>query len=422
MLVLLGTVITLAGFLMMYALCLDATRNARIVALVGFIAALGNYGFLRPQTYSFLLFAAFYLVLEPYRQHRRDWLWLLPVLMVLWVNLHGAFVMGLGLIAIYLVGEGCRRVLNPSRTDALSWVEIRKVFVVLILCVLATLLNPEGTGIFDYVRTVVTDAGSQQLVAEWQPPSVTDFLGFLLFYCPFFLALLTFIYARVKPDLTEVLLFFGFALAGLMSIRNGAWFSTITYPLLARYIPLVDLGGLMPLRRYKVINQLFEPAPRLSEKESPVYSKINFVMLAAAVVVLVTQSPWVRPALTNASLVAEQTPVGAAAFISEKGLTGRIFHPQIFGDYLIWRLWPQQRSFIDGRVHLFNVDFLKEYKKAIEDPLSTDVIERWNIQYVLLSKLPGDESGKALKSVEDSGAWTRIYEDRISVLYEKRSR
>jgi hypothetical protein len=421
LLVFLGTLITVAGFLMMYVLCFEATRNARIVALVGFLAALGNYGFLRPQTYSFLLFAAFYMVLEQYRQRRQDRLWILPILMVIWVNLHGAFVMGLGLIAVYILGEGCRRVLDPARVDALSRVEIQKVLLIFILCIVGTVLNPEGPGIFDYVRTVATDAGSQQLVAEWRPPLVTDFLGFLLFYCPFLLTLLTFIYAKIKPDLTEALLFFGFAVAGLVSIRNGAWFSTIAYPLLARYIPHLDLTALMPLRRYRVINQLLETGSP-SEVESPVYSRINLVALIAAALVLVTQSPWVRPGLTGASLVADQTPVGAADFISAKGLTGRIFHPQMFGDYLIWRLWPQQRTFVDGRVHLFSLDFLNQYKKAIEDPLSTDVVERWNIQYLLLSKSPEDENARALKSVADSGAWTRLYEDQISVLYEKRSR
>ncbi len=257
LLVCMATAITLAGFLLMYRLCLDATRNLRVVAVVGFLAALGNYGFLRPQTYSFLLFAAFYLVLEQYRQGRRDRLWILPILMVFWVNLHGAFILGLGLIGLYVAAEGCRRAVDPSTTRALSVVQIRKLLLILSLCVLATLLNPEGAGIFGYVRTVVTDAGSQQLVAEWRPPRVTDFLGFLLFYFPFFLALLTFIYARVKPDFTEIVLFFAFAVFGLISIRNAAWFSTITYPLLARYIPLLDPGPLLPLRRYKVFNRLF---------------------------------------------------------------------------------------------------------------------------------------------------------------------
>jgi hypothetical protein len=419
LLVCMATAITLAGFLLMYRLCLDATRNPRVVAVVGFLAALGNYGFLRPQTYSFLLFAAFYLVLEQYRQGRRDRLWILPILMVFWVNLHGAFILGLGLIGLYVAAEGCRRAVDPSTTRALSAVQIRKLLLILSLCVLATLLNPEGAGIFGYLRTVVTDAGSQQLVAEWRPPRVTDFLGFLLFYFPFFLTLLTFTYARVKPDFTEIVLFFAFAVFGLISIRNAAWFSTITYPLLARYIPLLDPGPLLPLRRYKVFNRFFESGSR-SGDDSPVYARINLVLIFAAVLVLATQSPWLRPRLTGESLLAEQTPVGAADFIQQHGLTGRIFHPQMFGDYLIWRLWPQQRSFVDGRVHLFSLDFLNQYERAVEDPLSTDLVERWNIRYLLLNKSNANLKGR--RSIEDSGAWSKIYEDRVSVLFEKRIR
>jgi hypothetical protein len=418
LLVFLATVITLAGFLLMYRLCLAATKNLRVVAIVGFLAALGNYGFLRPQTFSFLLFAAFYFVLEQYRQHRSNRLWVLPLLMVLWVNLHGAFILGIALVGLYILGEGCRRTLNPHRTDALAGAEVRKLLLVLFLCALATLLNPEGPGIFSYVRTVVTDAGSQQLVAEWRPPRITDFLGFLLFYCPFFLTLLAFILSRVKPDLTELSLFFVFAGLGLMSIRNAAWFSTIAYPLLARYIPLLDLSPLQPLRRYRIVNTLFEPGSA-SNGEAPVYARINRLVLVAAVAVVASQSPWIRPRLAGTSLLAEQTPVGAADFIRERGLTGRIFHPQMFGDYLIWRLWPQQRTFVDGRVHLFSLDFLKEYERTVEDPLSTDVVERWNIQYLLLGKSPAGADIKARKSVEDSGVWTKLYEDQVSVLFER---
>jgi hypothetical protein len=417
LLVFLGTVIILAGFLLIYRLCLQATTNLRIAALVGFVAALGNYGFLRPQTYSFLLFASFYFVLVQYREHRRDRLWLLPILMVLWVNLHGAFVVGLALIGLFIAGESCRRILNPRRSDALSVAKIRKLVLVLVLCGLATLANPEGFKIFDYVRSVVLDAGSQRLVAEWRPPRVNDFLGFLLFYLPFLLTTLVFVRSRVKPDFTETLLFFSFAILGLTAIRNAAWFSTITYPLLARYLPHVDLSPLTPLRRYKVINRLFEASGN-SESDSSGYRRINRLVPLIAAAVLVTQSPWVRPRLSGASLLMDQTPVGAADFIERQALTGRIFHPQEFGDYLMWRLWPRQKTFIDGRVHLFTLDFLREYEIAIEDPFSTGLLARWNIQYVLLHKMPGQTNARTIQSVEASSAWKKIYEDEVSVLFE----
>ena len=418
LLVVLGTVITLAGFLLMYRLCLDATRNLRLVAVIGFLASLGNYGFLRPQTYSFLLFAAFYLVLERYRGRRRDSLWILPILMALWVNLHGAFVLGLGMIGVYIACESCRRFINPGRTDALPVAEIQKLALVLLLCALATLLNPEGYRLYDYVRAVLLDPGSQQLVAEWRPPRVNDFLGFLLFYCPFFLAIFAFIYARVKPDLTEIALFIVFAVLGLSAIRNAAWFSTIAYPLIARYLPLLDLGPLLDLRRYRGIRQLMESAAK-PDSNPLVYRRLNVLVVATAVLVLVTQSPWFRPRLTGKSLLADQTPVGVADFIQDRGLTGKIFHPQVFGDYLMWRLWPQQRTFIDGRVHLFSLDFLNQYEKAAQAPMSTDLLERWDIQYLLVEKRPHQTDLKTIKSIQDSGVWTRMYEDDVSALFEK---
>src|SRR5688572_10740335 len=148
LLVFLGTLLTVGAFLLMYKLCLNATPQPRIAALVGFLACLANYGFLRPQTYSFLLFSAFYLVLSQYRDRRRDQLWLLPVLMALWVNLHGAFVMGLALVLLYIACEGLRRWIDPQRTDALSVAQLRKLLLVLGFCCVVTLLNPQGYHIF----------------------------------------------------------------------------------------------------------------------------------------------------------------------------------------------------------------------------------------------------------------------------------
>jgi hypothetical protein len=335
------------------------------------------------------------------------------------VNLHGAFVLGLGICLVYIACEACRRLIDPQRADALTVSEIRKLVLVFLLCGLATLANPEGYGIYDYVRAVILDPGSQRLVAEWRPPQVNDFLGFLLFYCPFLLAVFTFIHARVKPDLTEVTLFAVFAIFGLTAIRNAAWFSTITYPLLARYLPLVDLGPLMPLRRYRTVDKLLAPAAVTGANEGRPFARLNVVVLVIATVVLATQSPWLRPHLMEKSLLAEQTPVGVAEFIHREGVTGRMFHPQDFGDYLMWRLWPQQKTFVDGRVHLFSLEFLEEYELATRDPLSTDLVGRWNIQYILLSKVPGQSNPKAIETMQASSDWVRMYEDGVSVLYEK---
>jgi len=173
-----------------------------------------------------------------------------------------------------------------------------------------------------------------------------------------------------------------------------------------------------PLRRFTAIEKVFESSTLV--EDAPAHSRINLVLLITAFIALLAQSPWIRPAITGKPLIALQTPVGVAEFIKENGISGRMFHPQEFGDYLMWRLWPQQKTLVDGRVHLFDLEFLKEYKRVLDDPLSGDFMERWNIRYLLLSKLPDGSNSRTIGSVENSSRWSKIYEDSISVLFVKK--
>src|SRR5262245_31187729 len=131
LLVFLNAMVALAGFALVYQLCLKATDNVRIAAFFGFLAAAGNYTFSRPQAFSFLMFSAFSFILCQYRESRCGYIWCLPVLTLFWVNLHGAFVLGLGLILLYICTESCRRLVDPSRNDALSFADIRRLVLIL---------------------------------------------------------------------------------------------------------------------------------------------------------------------------------------------------------------------------------------------------------------------------------------------------
>src|SRR5262249_40379251 len=149
---------------------------------------------------------------------------------------------------------------------------------IFVLTALATLVNPEGYKVYDYVRTVVTDQASQKLVAEWQVPLVNDAAGIVLFYAPFFLTLLVFIYARLKPDFTELALFLGFGVLGLTALRNGAWFGIVAYPMLARYAAVVDLKGLLPLRRFRVIARCASWFEEGTSIGGPTYPAMNCLL------------------------------------------------------------------------------------------------------------------------------------------------
>src|SRR5262249_16835830 len=146
-------------------------------------------------------------------------------------------------------------------------------------------------------------------------------------------------YARVKPDLTELTTFIAFGMLGLTALRNGAWFGIVAYPLLARYLSLVDFKALLPLRRFRLVDRGMSWFDERAADGGTAFPRINVLLASLAVLVLVLQTPWVRPAAYKTSLIQYGTPIGAMDYIEQHRLNGNIFHPQIFGDYLIWRLW-----------------------------------------------------------------------------------
>ncbi len=399
LLVFLNTALLALALLPVYLLCLEVTERKKVAVLAAFLASFVFFGNMRPQVFSFVLFAWFYWVLEGYRTGRRDRLWVLPVLMIFWVNLHGAFVLGLGLTVLYLVVGMVPKLVGAGGDRDLSGARLRKLGLVLAACLAATLVNPEGYKLYDYVRVVMTDPSSQQFVAEWQPPTVNSAQGFLTFYGLFFLSILVFVYARQRPDLMKLALFFVFSFFGLMATRNTIWFGIVIPPVLALHMPgTIGSSAPAPPRRF------------------------NALVAAVAAAVLVILSPWVRPALYSTSLLEPQTPVAAMDYIDRHDLRGHIFHPQVFGDYLAWRLYPRQKSFFDGRVHLFGESLVREYRNIFHDSHWEERLRPFEIRYLLLSKDPGQEdSVRMIGSARASKNWTVLFEDKVAILMECRA-
>ena len=419
LLVLSNSLLLVAGFIPIYALCVRAAGSVRMGALVAFAAAIGGYVNMRPQNFSFVLFSYYYWILVCYRTRRRDWVWMLPLLMIIWVNLHGAFVLGIALVGLYLASESVRRIIDPARTDALTTGELRKLLFVFVLCIAATFMSPELFKVYDYVQGVMA---YQQFVAEWQPPKIDDALGILAFYGPLFAGILVFTYARVKPNLTDIAVFLAFAVLGLKSLRNAAWFGIVAYPLIAQHLPTISSRSLMSLRRFPWVDRI-AVLLHFSNRDAQPHFRMNVLVASLALLVLAAQSPWIRPSLYKTSLFDVNTPVAAMDFIDSHDLNGNIYHPQIYGDYLIWRLWPKQKSFFDGRVHIFDLEFVRDYLRLPQDSHWEQLLARWNIRYLLLSKNPNDEENvKMAHAAQASGHWTKLYEDGISVIFEKNSR
>ncbi len=119
------------------------------------------------------------------------------------------------------------------------------------------------------------------------------------------------------------------------------------------------------------------------------------------------------------SLLDAKTPVGAVEFIISKDLKGNIYHPQIFGDYMLWKLAPRQKVFFDGRVHLYGEEVVRDYFRIQDASDWEDNLNKYNIRYLLLKKEDKKEKHNLLNRALNSKNWEVIFEDPVAILLEK---
>jgi len=320
------------------------------------------------------------------------------------------------------VTHAARRLVTGASSTTLGWPQLGQLGLAFAASVGASFLNPEGYRLYGYVWDVLANPASRMFVTEWQPPRIDRLDGLLICFGPFLLTLLVLMYSAQRPNLTEMALFLVFASYAMTSSRNGIWFCLAASPVLARHLASFDRQKLLaPLAVRGVgrrLIQWWENQQRVSV--DPRYG-VNTLILVLLALVTIAVSPWVYPRLLGTSL--EQalydpaTPVGAVDFLESGHHQGHIFHPQMYGDYLMWRLGPEQKTFFDGRVHLFDKSTVEDYLFAFHDSNWEKRLEKYDIRYLLLRKVEADK--KMLQSARLSKRWQVVYEDDLSVLLER---
>ena len=392
-------VLTLA-LLAVYASCRRHLAAPRLCALISvpLIVPLVIYSNVRPQTFSILLFAVFFGLLNEYRWGNRDRLWFLPALMLIWANLHGGFPLGLGLIGIFWLDTLAAALRESERRGR---EEFKRLTLVGVVAALATLVNPAVIGLHLDVLGVLRDPPSQRFVSEWQAPLINDWTGGLGFFFPFVATTAVFILSRGVRRV-DFILYLVFSLFAFTALRNAIWFAIVAPPIVARQLAALPRFAQGRVNGTRVASG---------------HPGFNLIFLLLMICVVIGSSPWVYPTLKQKPLWEPSTPAQAVDFIESESLEGNFFHPQIFGDFFIWRLWPSHRSFIDGRVHLFDGDFVRDYFAVFDDPAWELRLRPYDIRYLFLSrKDPGDRGlyDRATSSPE----WELLYDDGIAAVFE----
>ncbi len=343
----------------------------------------------RTQNWSWIPFMLFLILLGSYADQRLRprWLIALPLLMIVWVNLHGAFMMGLLVTGAFVAGETLRRLLRQSR--ALTWEKLRLLYAVFAAMIVATVVNPLGIGIFGYVRLLLEDPASQQMIIEWQPPTPRSLAGFF-FYGSVLGLLAAMSFARRRPTITDVLLLCGLGWMAFNGVRYVIWFGMVAMPIMAQSLAA-------PRAVFTPANTATAPVSRREQGGGTVANLIVALMLVGAVVIM---QPWIKPTLPlpqpyqmlfvampgAPQLFTVDTPVDATEHLREQPCQGKLFNEMGYGSYLDWALYPQTQIFIDPRVELYPLELWHDYINLSRGRDVEMLLDQYDIACVMLDR------------------------------------
>lgn len=339
----------------------------------------------RTQNWSWLPFMAVFMLLSRYSEGRLRprWLAALPLIMMFWVNAHGAFIMGILVCGAFTAGETLRRMLRQPR--ALGWDRLRWLYLAAAGMGLATIVNPLGVGVFRYVGSLLNDTISQRLVIEWQTPDPRNLAG-MFFYLGVLVVIVAFGLQRRRPTFSELLLVCGLAWQAFIGVRYVVWFGVVAMPIAAQALAA-------PRAVFSA-----DPASGISPRERGAGSVINLLTVLLLLAMVVSVQPWFKWRIPwpepyqalfvempgAAQLFNARTPVAAVEHLRAEPCLGPIFNEMGYGSYMAWALYPQAQAFIDPRIELYPPELWEDYVELNAGRDVANLLERYGIGCVLL--------------------------------------
>jgi hypothetical protein len=361
---------------------------------VAFLGALATWFFattglaIRPQLLGYLLLACELLILHLGRSRDRRWFFLLPFLFALWVNAHGSFFFGIGVLVAWLICGSMNWNAGLLVSRPLRGRERRTLLWALGLSLLALFANPAGWSAIAYpLRTIFDSRMPLNAVSEWQSLSFDDVRAFGFVGLAAAILLIS-LMRRTVIYLDELLLLgMAFAMAVLHQRLLFAW-GIIAAPILSRQ--LADLWD-----NYK------------PERDRTV---LNAVLIGASLTVAIVAFPARAEVVSQ---IERGNPVHAVEFIRDSRLTGRMFNEYTYGGYLSWAL-PDQKVFIDGRADVYAwTGVLADYGALVtlrEDPRR--ILDRYSVDFCLLPR-----SAPLARVLAHLPEWSERYSDSQAVIF-----
>jgi len=389
-----------------------------ILTLMMLLFILCTRNFTRPEIFSLLFVSAYLFILYRYRSSRLVYL-LVPV-QLLWVNIHGYSLVGIIIVFFYVIGEMIARLKMPLISTKERSIQDNNAFsrlvFVLFLLILASFINPYTyRGFFYSILTSFEFAEHskylQSTIAELRRPLAPDFdhVVAVWYIAMTAISAVLLIFNIKKLNLGLILLYLISFKIATSSNRNITYFGLIATVIMIASINDISASGIFK---------------RFSKYKKPAEALVCIVLI-----VFMSHFIWARAVCTyyvegttfkslNFGASKHQYSEGLAKFAKENNLKGNVFNDFETGAFIAGHLYPDCKSFIDGRTEVYGVELLKRHTRLeSQEELLEDVADEYNIKYAMVRNLK--PLGKLLKKLYRNNEWKLVYFDGIVTVFAR---
>jgi hypothetical protein len=374
-----GLVLSLSATLLFrYMVWRGANLLAALLATLLATGASTVHYLARPHIFTFLGLTAAMWILECDRRRRSPGVWWLVPMTALWTNLHGGFLAWIACLGLVVAGCTCEALLVPRRTPD-RFFPARRYGLLAAACSLATLANPYGWRLHQHLASYLSSDWIRQVVDEFQSPRFRS-ESMLQFEILLFAGLAVVPIFLVRRHVAEGLLILFWAHSALASARHVPLYAIVSAPLCAAQASHLWSSWSAGFSRKSPGGLLRDCLLDFSRGLS------RSSLWAPVVLICVAGWPWQGPR----DFPGIKFPVAAvqrmAAWIAPAhAASPRILTSDQWGDYLIYRFYPNQRVFVDGRSDFYGPAIGRDYLILLTAAPGWDgVLERYRFDLALL--------------------------------------
>ncbi|MBF0385849.1 MAG: tetratricopeptide repeat protein [Candidatus Omnitrophica bacterium] len=413
--------------LIFYFFILISGKNRSNYLLIGLFLAFVTFTFriqLRPEAISLLFFtASLFFIKGRFNFYRH--IFILFIMQVLWVNIHGFFFLGPLVFAINFLSYFARKHFKlPYNWNAVSRIEAkeyRRILLIPAVMALACLFNPQGINGALYPYFVLRDllSGSAQFftnIEELQNPWGIDSL--LSFRLLAILSLAVLFWKRRDLDLSFLLILaLSFFFAGF-AVRNILFFA-------AASVAFISVSTDLSAAKEHSLNKGEWPKLILS-----LFLRGSIILALCGGIFLFVQKSGGVLALTIKKgdsfdrFTSKFAPVEAIKFFKENNISGNVFNDFNSGQALIYYCFPSIKVLIDARSEVYGREFYSFYKMALKGNTGIfEVLEKeFDIGIVFLSSLFTSSPDTLSQYLLRNPKWELAYLDYDGIVFLKKGK